>query len=304
MSSTRSEPRKKGFWPLATLFALFVLFLYGPVITIFVLSFQGPEGGLTFPMRGLSLHWYVRLWQGLGVVDIGAALRRSFALGAVVMALTVLLSLAAGLAFRKSFRGANVLFYVTVASLIMPSIIVSLGIGLQFRLIDAGAKWLLESIGATDMLEGYTTSLGMFTSGLGAHLTWTLPFGLLIMFAVFNRFNPAYEEAARDQGATPWQGFWHVVLPLIAPSVVGVGMFGFTLSWDEIARSSQAIGDQNTLPLELQGLTTTVTDPAIYALGTITTGVSLLVIATALVSVAWLRASRAGRSRRRAAAGP
>jgi putative spermidine/putrescine transport system permease protein len=59
-------------------------------------------------------------------------------------------------------------------------------------------------------------------------------------------------------------------------------MFGFTLSWDEIARTSQAIGDVNTLPLELQGLTTTVTDPAIYALGTITTGVSLLVIAIAL----------------------
>ena len=110
------------------------------------------------------------------------------------------------------------------------------------------------------LLENYTTSLGLFTSALGAHLTWTLPFGLLIMFAVFNRFNPAYEEAARDLGATPWQSFRHVVLPLIAPSVVGIGMFGFTLSWDEIARSSQAIGDLNTLPLELQGLTTTVTD--------------------------------------------
>ena len=55
------------------------------------------------------------------------------------------------------------------------------------------------------------------TSALGAHLTWTLPFGLLIMFAVFNRFNPAYEEAARDLGATPWQSFRHVVLPLIGP---------------------------------------------------------------------------------------
>src|SRR5204863_447430 len=78
-----------------------VLFLYGPVITIFVLSFQGPDGGLTFPMQGMSTHWYGELWKGLGVVDIGAALRRSFALGAVVMALTVLLSLSAGLAFRK-----------------------------------------------------------------------------------------------------------------------------------------------------------------------------------------------------------
>jgi len=286
------DQRKKGFWPLALVFGLFVLFLYGPVITIFVLSFQGPEGGLTFPMRGWSMHWYGELWKGLGVVDIGAALRRSLALGVVVMLLTVLLSLGAGLAFRKKLAGGNLLFYVTVASLIMPSIIVSLGIGLQFRLLDAALKWALELLGATETLEHYTTSLGMFTSGLGAHLTWTLPFGLLIMFAVFNRFNPAYEEAARDQGATPWQTFWHVVLPLIGPSVVGIGMFGFTLSWDEIARSSQAIGDLNTLPLELQGLTTTVTTPAIYALGTLTTLISLLVIALALGTAAVLRRRR------------
>ena len=290
-----ADKRRKGFWPLAFVFGLFVLFLYGPVITIFVLSFQGPEGGLTFPMRGWSMHWYGELWKGLGVVDIGAALRRSLALGVVVMLLTVLLSLGAGLAFRKKLVGGDVLFYVTVASLIMPSIIVSLGIGLQFRLLDGAIKWLLEAMGATGTLEGYTTSLGLYTSGLGAHLTWTLPFGLLIMFAVFNRFNPAYEEAARDQGATPWQTFAHVVLPLIGPSVVGIGMFGFTLSWDEIARSSQAIGDLNTLPLELQGLTTTVTTPAIYALGTLTTVISLLVIALAFGGAVLLRRRAAAR---------
>ena len=88
------------------------------------------------------------------------------------------------------------------------------------------------------LLEGYGTAMGLYTSALGAHLTWTLPFGLLIMLAVFNRFNPAFEEAASDLGASPWQSFTHVVLPLIAPSLVGVGMFGFTLSWDEIARTS------------------------------------------------------------------
>lgn len=285
-----------GFRPLAFVFGLFVLFLYGPVITIFVLSFQGPEGGLTFPMRGWSLHWYGELWKGLGVVDIGAALRRSLALGIVVMLLTVLLSLAAGLAFRKNLVGANLLFYVTIASLIMPSIIVSLGIGLQFRLLDGVLKWGFEALGATETLDGYTTSLGLNTSGLGAHLTWTLPFGLLIMFAVFNRFNPAYEEAAIDLGATPWQTFLHVVLPLIGPSVVGIGMFGFTLSWDEIARSSQAIGDLNTLPLELQGLTTTVTTPAIYALGTVTTTVSLGVIVLAIGTAVWM--GRRARRRR------
>ncbi|WP_372657482.1 ABC transporter permease [Hydrogenophaga sp.] len=287
--SHSTESRAPGFWPLAMVFALFVLFMYGPMFVIFVLSFQGPEGGLTFPLRGLSLHWFRQLAEGLGTVDIGGAFLRSLALGAVVMLLTVLLSVLAGLAFRKKLRGGNALFYITVASLIMPSIIVSLGIGLQFRLLDGGIKWLLQAVGATGTLETYGTALGLYSSALGAHLTWTLPFGLLIMFAVFNRFNPAYEEAARDLGATPWQTFRHVVLPLIGPSVVGVGMFGFTLSWDEIARTSQAIGDVNTLPLELQGLTSTVTTPAIYALGTVTTVVSFAVIGVTVALATLMR---------------
>jgi len=297
MAQRFREPRAPGFWPLACLFGLFVLFLYGPMLTIFTLSFQGPEGGLTFPMNGLSLHWYRQLAEGLGVVDIGAAFRRSLALGAVVMALTMVLSLLAALAFRKRLRGGGALFYVTVASLIMPSIVVSLGIGLQFRLIDTGIKALLTAWGMGELADGFGSSLGLWSSALGAHLTWTLPFGLLIMFAVFNRFNPAYEEAARDLGATPWQTFRHVVLPLIAPSLIGVGMFGFTLSWDEIARTSQAIGDVNTLPLELQGLTTTVTTPAIYALGTLTTVVSLLVMGLTMLAIARLRrGQRSGRA--------
>lgn len=285
----REGQRPGSYYALAAVFGAFVLFLYGPMITIFVLSFQGPEGGLTFPMRGVSLHWFAKLWEGMGVVDIAAAFRRSVALGAVVMLLTVLLSLGAGLAFRKKFAGSTLLFYVSVASLIMPSIVVSLGIGLQFRLIDTALKGLLEGMGMSSLLEGYGTAMGLFTSALGAHLTWTLPFGLLIMLAVFNRFNPAYEEAASDLGATPWQSFRHVVLPLIAPSLVGVGMFGFTLSWDEIARTSQAIGDVNTLPLELQGLTSTVTNPAIYALGTVTTVVSFAAMGGTLALMKFLR---------------
>ena len=294
-SMTRSDPRASGYWPLAAVFTAFVLFLYGPMLCIFVLSFQGPEGGLTFPLRGLSLHWFRKLAEGLGTVDIGAAFGRSLLLGTVVMALTVVLSVLAGLAFRKKLSGGNALFFITVSSLIMPSIIVSLGIGLQFRLIDTGIKAALTAMDATSALENFGTSLGLLTSALGAHLTWTLPFGLLIMFAVFNRFNPAYEEAARDLGATPWQGFRHVVLPLIGPSVVGVGMFGFTLSWDEIARSSQAIGDVNTLPLELQGLTSTVTTPSIYALGTVTTVVSFLVMGVAVGLARLLRPPQARR---------
>jgi len=280
------ERRPAAFYWLGALFALFVLFLYGPMLTIVVLSFQGPEGGLTFPMNGASLHWFAKLWSdGLPNVDIWSSFGRSARLGIVVMLLTVVLSLMAGLAYRKGFVGSNALFYVVVASLIMPSIVVSLGIGLEFRILDDAIK----KHGPAALTDGYDTAMGLFTSALGAHLTWTLPFGLLIIFAIFNRFDPRYEEAARDLGASPWQALRHVVLPIIGPSVVGVGLFGFTLSWDEIARTSQTIGYRNTLPLELQGQTTTVTTPVIYALGTLTTAVSLAVIALALAGILLLR---------------
>lgn len=280
-----TEDRPRSFYLLAIFFAAYVLFLYGPMIAIFILSFQGPDGGLTFPMNGVSLAWFAKLWSGTGIVDIGAAFLRSLKLGLVVMLLTVVISVSAGLAFRRRFPGSAALFYVAIASLIVPSIVTSLGIGLEFRLIDEVVKHMAERWGWTHVASTYTTAMGLFTSGLGAHLTWTLPFGLLIMFAIFNRFDPRYEEAARDLGATPWQTFRHVVLPIILPSVVGIGLFGFTLSWDEIARSSQAIGSVNTLPLDLQGLTTTVTTPDIYALGTVTSAVSFLVIGLALTTI-------------------
>jgi len=98
------------------------------------------------------------------------------------------------------------------------------------------------------------------------------------MFAVFNRFDKSYEEAARDLGATPWQTLRHVVLPIIAPSLIGVALFGFTLSYDEFARTLLTAGSYNTLPLEIYGMTTNVTSPVLYALGTLTTVFSLIVI--------------------------
>ncbi|MGD9738939.1 MAG: ABC transporter permease [Bauldia sp.] len=263
------ERRGPGFFVLAAFFVLFVIFLYGPILTVVILSFQGPEGGLTFPMRGFSFVWFERLFEQQAVGDFGGSLSRSLLLGLMVMITTVVVSLLAGLAFRRKFHGSAALFYLAVASLIVPSILVGLGIGITFQVAGIRPEW--------------------FTSGFGAHLTWTLPFGLLIMFAVFNRFNPSYEEAARDLGASSWQTFRHVVLPLILPSLIGVGLFGFTLSYDEFARSRMTTGSFNTLPLEITGMTTNVTTPVLYALGTVTTALSLGIIGIALAAILILR---------------
>src|SRR5215510_15882720 len=142
------ERRSSSFYWLASLFGLFVLFLYGPMITILILSFQGPDGGLTFPMNGLSLHWFARLFEAQAVGDFGGSLTRSLMLATVVMALTVVISLAAGLAFRRRFIGAATLFTLTIASLIIPSILVSLGIGLLFNLTGFDPAWYSSALGA------------------------------------------------------------------------------------------------------------------------------------------------------------
>ena len=279
----------KGFLIFLSIFVSFVIFLYGPIFSIILLSFQGPSGGLTFPLNGFSFYWFGELWKGSALVDIGASFRRSIVLGIFVMVLTVILSVSAGLAFRKKFFGSDLLFYTTIASLIVPSIVLSLGVALEFRLIDSLIITLGETLEIETIMETFQTSLGMYTSGFGAQLTWTLPFGLLIMFAIFNRFDKSLEEASRDLGANSYQTFWYVVFPIIAPSIVGIALFGFTLSYDELARSSQVMGATNTLPLDLRGLTTTVTTPIIYALGTITTSISFLVIGLCLSLVYILR---------------
>jgi putative spermidine/putrescine transport system permease protein len=191
----------------------------------------------------------------------------------MVMVVTVVLSVMGGLAFRRRFLGSGALFYLIVASLIIPSILISLGVGLIFNILGWTVHWA--------------------SSGFGAQLTWTLPFGLLIMFAVFNRFNKAYEEAARDLGATAWQTVRFVVLPIIGPSLIGVALFGFTLSYDEFARTLLAAGSYNTLPLEIFGMTTNVTSPVLYALGTLTTLFSFVIIGSCIVLAVVLRRRRA-----------
>jgi putative spermidine/putrescine transport system permease protein len=269
------ERRGPGFYLLAAFFALFVIFLYGPLSTIVILSFQGPSGGLTFPMNGVSLRWFANHFEQQAVGDFGGSFSRSLLLGLMVMIGTTLIALLAGLAFRRRFVGATPLFYLTVSSLVVPSILISLGIGVSFQQAGLKPAW--------------------YSSALGAHMTWTLPFGVLIMLAVFNRFSPAYEEAARDLGASPWQTFRYVVLPMILPMLIGVALFGFTLSYDEFARSMMTAGTYNTLPLEIYAMTTNVTTPVLYALGTVTTGFSFAVIFGALVTITLINRRRARR---------
>lgn len=273
MSQSTSSRRGPAFYLLAAFFALFVIFLYGPMLMIFILSFQGQTGGLTFPMRGVSTHWFHDLWTSSRYGDLGGAFRRSLVLGGLSLAITAVVCLFAGLAFRRRFWGAGPIFYLSIVSLVVPGILLGLGISQLFQLLGLRLAWWL--------------------SGLGAHLSWTLPFGLLIMFAVLNRFDGSWEEAARDAGASPRQVLSYVTVPILFPGLIAVALFGFTLSYDEMPRSLLTVGAKNTLPIEISNMTTNVTTPALYAIGTVTSAVSFLVIATAFITIAIVQKRRA-----------
>jgi putative spermidine/putrescine transport system permease protein len=260
-----SDRRPWTFYALGGLFAAYMLFLYGPMFVIYLLSFQGENGGVTFPMVGTSTVWFQDILKRGQMANIPISFGRSISLAALVSCITVVFAVAAGLGFRRKFPGSGFVFYIAVASLVMPGLLIGFGIGLGFQFL------------------GLNTSL--FTSALGAQLTWTLPFGLFAMFAVINRFNRAWEEAAADLGASAWQRLRHVTLPILLPGILGVAMGALTLSYDEYARTTLTIGPLNTLPLELYALISSATSPTLFAIGTLTTTASFLIITTTLILV-------------------
>src|SRR5271170_3834712 len=270
-----SESRPWTFYALAALFGAYLLYLYGPMLVIYVLSFQGPNGGVTFPMVGASVHWFENIAKPGQMANIPVSFGRSIGLAALVSLLTVAMTVAAGFGFRRRFPGSGALFYIAVASLVMPSLLVGFGIGLGFQMLG----WQPD----------------LFTSALGAQLTWTLPFGLLTMFAVISRFNRSFEEAASDLGASAWQCFIHVSLPILLPGILGVGVGAFTLSYDEYARTTLTAGNHNTLPLEIYALISSSTSPMLFAIGTVTTALSFLLIGVTLWAIVRMqRGRRAG----------
>jgi putative spermidine/putrescine transport system permease protein len=281
MKARAIRPRAVGrpwtFYVLAILFAIYLIALYGPMFSIYILSFQDLKGGLVFPMRGVSLHWFHELFYQTRTGDFSGSFRRSIGLAVLVTIITVVFSFMAGLAFRKRFKGDTFVFYLMIGSLVAPGLVLGIGIGLAFTMLGLQASW--------------------YTSALGAQLSWTLPFGILVMFAVMSRFNNDWEEAARDLGASASQRIRMIVLPILAPGLVAVALFGFTLSYDEFARTLQTAGPLNTLPLEIWSMTLNVTSPSLYALGTVSTVVSFLIIGISLGSIVLIQKHRAAAAR-------
>src|SRR5256885_325907 len=181
-------------WGLATYFVAFLIFLYAPMILMAVLSFQGYYGGGTFPFRGpVSINWWRSIFEGqVGNVfthadEIHAAGERSLWLSLAAGGVTAFFAFTLSMAFRRRFRGDGLAFYVIMLALMTPGFLLGLGTQLLWKAM------------------GIQTSL--WGSALGANSVWGIPFGFLVVPAVWKRYDEHIEEAARDLGANLAQTF-------------------------------------------------------------------------------------------------
>jgi len=262
---------------LGTYFAIFLVFLFAPMILMAILSLQGQFGQLTFPFKGpVSLNWWRSLIdenrQPFHAADIRTAAENSLWLSLAGGAIVAALAFSLSMAFRRRwrFRTDAVGFYVIMLALMTPGYLLAVGTQLFWASIDEQP--------------------GIWETALGANAVWGIPFGFLVMLAVWNRYDPRVEEAARDLGADQKRTFREVTLPLVWTGIFGAFLFGFTLTWNDYDRTALfQTAFTDTLPLTIGSFTFTgAIRPDLYALGTATTLFTIVVIAIVLL-IAFLR---------------
>ncbi|KAB1185462.1 MULTISPECIES: ABC transporter permease [Haloferax] len=246
---------------LIAYFALAALYIYLPIISIIAFSFN--SGGLTFPFVEFTTRWYSELLATDAMVE---AVGRSLQLAVVVMIITTILGTAAALAYRYDFWGQRGLLFLLIIGIITPGI--TYGVGATLFLNE---------------LLGLSKSLWL---AVPVHVVWTLPFAVIVLLAGFPPNLAENEEAARVMGADNITVLRQIILPQIAPTVLGAAVFAFTLSYNEATRSLLLLGNENTMPLEVFSIASaTRATPDLFALGSITTIASTLLIAIAGILV-------------------
>ena len=265
---------------LAIYTGLFLLFLYGPLLVLGILSFQkGPEGGPQFPIIQWSTYWYRFLFglvppSRIAPLPIEDGLLRSLVLALMTMVVSTVLGVMSAQAFRQRFRGSSFVFYLIVLGMMVPGVLVGLGTALLANNLGIDRHW--------------------WSTAFVLHVVYTFPFAFLVMLAIFNRFDPTVEEAAWSLGVSPARTFRKVTFPLIFPGVLSALLFCFTLSYDEFSRTLFASGPDLTLPLAIYGTFSVEIHPNIFAFGVLTTlfSLALLGVYAVLMSLSVRRAQR------------
>ncbi|AZO78358.1 MULTISPECIES: ABC transporter permease subunit [unclassified Bosea (in: a-proteobacteria)] len=261
--------RRFGAFHLAALVAGFA-FLYLPIIALVAYSFNASR--LVTVWGGFSTHWYGALLNNQPLLD-AAWLTIRVALVSATLA-TILGTLAAlALTRYLVFVGRTLFSGMVMAPLVMPEVITGLSLLLLFV--------------AGDVERGYWTVII-------AHATFSLGFACIVVQARLAGFDRSLEEAARDLGATPFETFATVTLPLIWPAIAAAWMLAFTLSLDDLVIASFTTGPgATTLPMRLYSAIRLGVTPEINAACTIM--IAAVAVAVIGASLLMKRDALAGR---------
>ena len=215
--------------PLKAYYFGLIALLYLPIAILFLFSLNSSTF-LSFPIQGLTLDWYQKLFASDALLR---SARNSIvvALGSSLTA-TLMGTMVALLMMRYQFRSKGLLVALAVLPLIVPYIVLAVALLLLFSVLNIDRS--------------------LWTVGI-AHTVVALPYVLLIVGARLAGFDGSIEEAAMDLGADYPTTLRRVVIPMIAPAMVSAWLTAFTVSFDEFALALFLAGTQPTFPVYLYG---------------------------------------------------
>ena len=256
---------------LLTVVAFGYAFLYLPIVSVIVYSFN--DSRLVTLWGGFSLRWYRSL---LHSEDILSAAELSLQIALVSATLATALGTLVGLALSRlgGFRGRTLLTGMVTAPLVMPEIIT--GISLLFLFISL-AEWI-----------GWPGSRGAGTITI-AHVTFSMAYVAVVVRSRLSGMDQALEEAAMDLGGRPFQVFFDITVPSIAPAMISGWLLAFTLSLDDVVIASFVSGPgATTLPMLIFSKVKLGVTPDINALAT----VIILLVSAGVITAAMLTRPR------------
>jgi spermidine/putrescine transport system permease protein len=248
---------RRTSWSLSLSALLLYIFLYAPIVVVIVYSFNAARFGAVW--TGFTTKWYGALLDNS--IALNAA-KNTLLLGVFSTIISTALGTFLGYGLsRYDFPGKKFISRLLYVPVFIPDIVLAVALLLFYSFVR---NWL-------GLFE-----LGLTTMTL-AHVTFQIPFVAIVIRARLVGLDPSLEEAARDLGASEWQAFLHVTLPLIMPAVLASGMLAFTLSLDDFVVSFFTNGPgSTTLPILIYSSVKRGITPDINALSTVIILVSVI----------------------------
>lgn len=244
-------------------------FLYAPIVVMSIFSFNASRQMQVW--MGFTLDWYVRMLQDERV-RIAAQNSLIIALVSTLIS-TVIGTLAAMALERTRFRVKRLYEGAMYLPIIVPEIVMAIALLVFFNL---AFTWL-------DRLFGLQLNFGLGTITV-AHIAFSFPFVAVVVRARLADFDRTLEQAAQDLGATDWQTFRYITLPLLMPGIIAGALLAFTLSIDDfvITFFNAGVGS-TTLPLEIYGRVRRGITPDVNALSTVMLLASIVLVLGSLL---------------------